>query len=341
MSRRGDVWIFAEQQDGKLNSVALELLAKARELAGELGTRTAAMLVGSGVEGMAKTLFEHGSDTVYLIEHPDLEEYRTLPYARVIRELVREKGPEIVIYGATVVGRDLAPRVASGLLTGLTADCTDLQIGDYSSLGKDYRQILFQIRPAFGGNILATIVSPEHRPQMATVREGVMKIGDPEPSRNGDLVRVPVTLEDGDLVTRILERAMEEPPVDLRSARIIVSGGAGVGSAEGFQLIHDLADTLGGVAGASRAAVDAGYCPKAHQVGQTGTTVRPALYIACGISGAIQHRAGMQESGRIIAINSDPEAPIFQVAHYAIVGNLHEVVPMMIRAYKKRGEVKA
>jgi len=336
MSQRGDVWVFAEQQDGKLNTVVLELLAKARELAAELGSRTAAVLVGSGVEKMAADLFAYGADTVYLAEHPELAEYRTLPYARVIRDLVRERAPEIVIYGATVVGRDLAPRVASGLLTGLTADCTDLRIGDYASMGREFRQILFQIRPAFGGNILATIVTPEHRPQMATVREGVMKIAEPDPARNGDLVRVPVSVDEGERAVRILDRAVEAPPVDLRSARIIVSGGAGVGSPEGFQLIHELAHTLGGVVGASRAAVDGGYCPKAHQVGQTGTTVRPALYVACGISGAIQHRAGMQESGRIVAINSDPEAPIFQVAHYAIVGNLHEVIPMMIRAYKRK-----
>jgi electron transfer flavoprotein alpha subunit len=338
MRNRGDVWVFAEQQDGKVKSVAYELLSKARELAAPLGVRTAAVLLGNNNEGQAERLFHHGADLVYYAGHPELELYRTLPYARVIVDLVRKYSPEIVIYGATVVGRDLAPRIASELMTGLTADCTDLRIDDYTAggNGKTYEKILYQIRPAFGGNIMATIVSPEHRPQMATVREGVMKLEEPDPTRKGKLIRVDVTLTEEDLVLQILDRVVHESPVDLRSARIIVSGGAGVGGRDGFRLIEEAAHAFGGVVGASRAAVDAGFCPKAHQVGQTGTTVRPALYIACGISGAIQHRAGMSESGRIIAINTDPEAPIFHVAHYAIVGDLHQILPMMIKAYKKR-----
>lgn len=341
MAEHGDVWVFAEQDRGVLNRVALELLGKARELADTLGSRACAVLIGRDVEPLAESLFAHGADVVYLAEHPDLHDYLTLPYTRVMVDLVREHQPEIVLYGATIIGRDLAPRIASALTTGLTADCTDLQIGDHEDrrTGKVYRNILYQIRPAFGGNIMATIVGPEHRPQMATVREGVMPMGEPRASHNGRLVRFRPTLSPAEMAVQIIDKVVQEKPVDLRGARIIVSGGAGVGSKEGFQLIQQLADTLGGAVGASRAAVDAGYIDKMHQVGQTGTTVRPALYIACGISGQIQHRAGMQESGKIIAINLDPQAPIFQVAHYAICGNLHQVIPMMIKAYRHRGKL--
>lgn len=339
MTQHGDVWVFAEQDQGKLNQVSLELLSRARELAEQLGSRACAALLGHNVEPLAEELFAHGAAVVYLAEHAELFDYLTLPYARVMTDLIREYKPEIVIYGATIIGRDLAPRIASALTTGLTADCTDLRIGDHEDrrTGKTYKNILYQIRPAFGGNIMATIVGPEHRPQMATVREGVMPLPDRRARHNGRLVRVQPTLTDAERVVQILEKEVREKPLDLRGARIIVSGGAGVGSREGFELIHKLAETLGGAVGASRAAVDAGYAPKAHQVGQTGTTVRPALYIACGISGQIQHRAGMQESGKIIAINTDPQAPIFQIAHYAICGNLHQVIPMLIKAYRQRG----
>ena len=279
--------------------------------------------------------------------------------------------PQIVLYGATTTGRDLAPRIASALRTGLTADCTDLRIGDHTTRERDYRDILLQIRPAFGGNIIATIVSPDHRPQMATVREGVFVLPEPRPGRHGEIVRVevgrtsraaetdegarsaetvtddpepataprgepPVLVQDEDFAVELLARTTEERRVDLKGAQVVVSGGVGVGSAEGFALITELAQTLGGVVGASRAAVDAGYIGREHQVGQTGTTVRPKLYIAAGISGSVQHRAGMDGSARILAINTDPSAPIFSVAHYGIVGDLHEVIPRLIKAYRSK-----
>ena len=331
-----EVWVFAEQEGGALSAVALELLGKARELAEELRTQVGALLLGHECGSLAGSLAAHGADRVYVADHPALRGYRTLPYARVICDLVREHKPQIVIYGATVIGRDLAPRIASELQTGLTADCTDLQIGDYDDpFTAEHRdQILYQIRPAFGGNVIATIVGPNHRPQMATVREGVMKMMQPDGSRTATVLRVTPRVTEAEELVQIIERHRVPRTVDLRKAQIIVSGGAGVGSKEGFDLLRELAHVLGGALGASRAAVDAGYIPKEHQVGQTGTTVRPRLYIACGISGAVQHRAGMQESSKIIAINSDADAPIFGIAHYAIVGDLHQVVPMLIRAYR-------
>jgi len=252
---------------------------------------------------------------------------------------VRKHKPEVVLYGASVIGRDLAPRVASELMTGLTADCTDLRIGNYAEnkTKRLHEKILYQIRPAFGGNIIATIVSPNHRPQMATVREGVVPMPEEATGRNGRLVRETVSFSPDEIAVEVLERYREPKEVDLKSARIIVAGGMGVGSGEGFELIRELADVLGGAVGASRAAVDAGFISKAHQVGQTGTTVRPVLYVACGISGSVQHRAGMQESANIVAVNTDPCAPIFQIAHYAVCGDLNVVIPMMIDSYKSRG----
>jgi electron transfer flavoprotein alpha subunit len=257
-------------------------------------------------------------------------------------QVVSEKKPQIVLYGASTEGRDIAPRVASSLKVGLTADCTDLQIGDHTqketaaTKGGEYKEILYQIRPAFGGNIIATIVCPEKKPQMATVREGVMRMGEPDASRKAETVRISANLGKEDFPSEIIDRIIEAKTVNLKGAQIIVSGGMGVGSRDNFALIRELAQTLGAEVGASRAAVDQGFIGKEHQVGQTGTTVRPKLYIACGISGAIQHRAGMDNSSRIIAINSDPEAPIFGIAHYGIVGDLNEVIPRMIKAYKAR-----
>jgi len=333
------VWVFAEQEEGKLADVSLELLAKAKELASDLGGEVASVLLGHSVESLAATLFSYGAHVVYMVDDPALEAYRTQPYARAICNLVKKHNPEVVLYGASVIGRDLAPRVASELLTGLTADCTDLRIGEYvdKKSGRKYEKILYQIRPAFGGNIIATIVSPDHRPQMATVREGVVPMPKEEAGRDGRLIREKVDFSPDELVVEVLERYREPKEVDLKSARIIVAGGMGVGDEEGFELIRELADVLGGAVGASRAAVDAGFISKAHQVGQTGTTVRPVLYIACGISGSVQHRAGMQESANIVAVNTDPCAPIFQVAHYAICGDLNVVIPMMIDSYKSRG----
>jgi electron transfer flavoprotein alpha subunit len=359
----GEVWVWVEVEDGRAAEVSLELLGRARELADRLGARVGAVVCGSGVTDLGPGLIAHGADTVYAADHPDLAAYLAQPYARVLTELVRVRKPQIVLYGATTAGRDLAPRIASALRTGLTADCTDLRIGGHHTRERDYEDLLWQIRPAFGGNIIATIVCPDHRPQMATVREGVMRLPEPDEQRGGRVILVPVTrtrppadvvrpsgedagdgdrigtlfLRPEDFTVALLERHKEAKRVDLKGARVIVSGGAGVGSADGFALIRELAETLGGVVGATRAAVDAGWVPREHQVGQTGTTVRPKLYIAAGISGSVQHRAGMDQSARILAINTDPLAPIFSVAHYGIVGDLFKVIPLMIAAYRAKG----
>jgi electron transfer flavoprotein alpha subunit len=335
MASSGETWVFIEQDNGCIAEVSLELLGKARELADQIGVPVGAVLLGHHVAALAETAFHYGADVVYLADHPELALYRTLPYARVVIELVNERRPEIFLLGATPLGRDLAPRVASACGAGLTADCTDLRIGDFERGGRAYRDLLFQIRPAFGGNVIATIVNPETRPQMATVREGVMRLPHPDGARQGTLVALEPRFEPGDLVLEVLERTTRAPTCNLKAAPIVVSGGAGVGSRETFQLIVDLAHALGGEVGASRAAVDAGFISPEHQVGQTGVTVRPRLYIACGISGAVQHRAGMDQSGRIIAINTDPNAPIFEIAHYKIVGDLNEVIPAMIRALRE------
>jgi len=335
---KGEVWVFAEQEDGSLNDVSLELCGKARELADRLGVQVGAVLPGRDVRKLADRLIAHGADKVYLVHDPQLEHYRTLPYAEVLCQLITKYKPQIVLYGATVLGRDLAPRVASQMRAGLTADCTDLEIGDYEDkrAGRVYKNLLLQVRPAFGGNIIATIVNPERWPQMATVREGVMRLIDGDPSRKGTIVEEKPSLDDFDSVVRIIQRHREPRKVNLKGARIIVAGGGGVGSKENFKLIYELAGVLGGAVGASRAAVDGGFIGKEHQIGQTGTTVRPALYIACGISGAVQHRAGMEESAKIVAINRDREAPIFSVAHYGIVGDLNKVIPMLIEAVRQR-----
>ncbi len=341
MSRKnlqGEVWIFAEQEDGKLQDVALELCGKARELADALGVEVGAVLPGYKVGGLAKTLFAYGADKVYVVDDPNLARFTSGPHAFVVQTLIEKRAPQIVLYGATPLGRDLAPRVASATRSGMTADCTDLQIGDVvdAKTKTEYKNLLQQIRPAFGGNIIATIVNPEQWPQMATVREGVFPKKEADDARTGEIIEEKIAIPAEMLVVEALERFVEAKKVDLKGARVVVAGGGGVGSKENFQLIFDLADALGGAVGASRAAVDGGYVDRDHQVGQTGTTVRPALYVAVGISGAVQHRAGMQESAKIIAINSDPDAPIFSIAHYGIVGDLNVVVPMMIKAAKER-----
>ena len=338
MAGENGVLIFIEQHGGKPADVSLELVCKGRELADRLNVSLGAAALGHGIADIAEDLFAYGCDQVYLADDPNLEKFCTLPYARVMAPLIRKIAPQIVLYGASHVGRDLAPRIASELRAGLTADCTDLQIGDHTEAAgrKEYKDLLYQIRPAFGGNIIATIVCPETRPQMATVREGVMKLGRRDPTRKGTVVPLEVALRDEDLVLDILQQERREKSVNLKAANIIVSGGAGVGGKENFRLLFDLAHALGGVVGASRSAVDSGFVGKDHQVGQTGTTVRPKLYIACGISGAVQHRAGMQESAKIVAINNDPEAPIFDIAHYGIVGDLNRVIPMLIKAYKSK-----
>jgi electron transfer flavoprotein alpha subunit len=335
-----DIWVFIEQEDGAIADVSLELLAKGQELARTLKSQVCGLLYGYHVGDLAETVIHHGADRVLLADHPELAVYRTLPYARVTTELVQDRQPYIFLVGATPTGRDLAPRVASSVRAGLTADCTDLQIGDYTSK-KDkrvYTDLLYQIRPAFGGNLIATIVNPTMHPQMATVREGVMRRHSPDMTRQGTIEKIEPTFDERDLVLKVLSRETRETRVNLKGAPVVVAGGAGVGSKENFELIEELAHILGGEVGASRAAVDAGYVSREHQVGQTGTTVRPRLYIAAGISGAVQHRAGMSESSKIIAINTDPNAPIFQIAHYKIVGDLAEVIPLIIRAFREKAK---
>lgn len=338
VNRKGDVWVFAQQHDGKLNEVSLELLSKGRELADRLKVPLGAALLGQNVGSLTDALIHHGADKVYLAEHDLLEVYQSNTYAKALCQLITKHKPQIVIYGATPRGRDLAPRVASAMKAGLTADCTDLDIGDNTEAKTKvtHKDLLLQIRPAFGGNIIATIVNYDRWPQMATVREGVMAMPEPDTSRKGEVVKNGVELSAEDVLIKILEKSHREKRVNLKGSRIIVSGGAGVGSPEGFKLLRDLANALGGEIGASRAAVDSGFVEKDHQVGQTGTTVRPALYIAVGISGAVQHRAGMQDSAKILAINTDAEAPIFGIAHYGIVGDFKEIVPNLTKAIKAR-----
>ena len=336
MSKKDSVMVFIQQDDGKVAEVSLELVCKAKELAALLGAKVTGVLMGHKLEDEAKRILSYGIEELFVVDNEKLDHYTPLPYTKAMVEIVKSHEPQIVLYGATTTGRDIAPRVASSLKVGLTADCTDLQIGDHDQRGTTYKNILYQIRPAFGGNIIATIVSPEKKPQMATVREGVMKMTPPDPTFKGTITPVEVKFDGSEFLTEIVKRIREEKSVDLKGSQIIVAGGVGVGSKEDFDLIKELAHLLNGEVGASRAAVDAGFVSKDHQVGQTGTTVRPKLYIACGISGSIQHRAGMAESARIIAINTDPESPILQIAHYGIVGDLKEVIPRLIKAYKAK-----
>ncbi len=331
-----EVWVFIEQRDGKPAYVSFELLCKGRKLADAMKGSLKAVVIGHNVADIAQETFYYGTDEAYLIDHQELAHFRTLPYSRVLNDLVRKHSPRIVLFGATVIGRDLAPRVASNTKSGLTADCTDLQISNVKYLKKDYENILLQIRPAFGGNIIATIITPDNPIQMATVREGVMEMTRLNEPNAVKIKEIPFIPNDTDELIKIIEQHREENKVNLKAAQIIVSGGYGLGSKENFKLIHELAQVIGGEVAGSRAAVDAGFVPQERQVGQTGVTVRPKLYIAIGISGAIQHRAGMQDSNKIIAINSDPDAPIFDISHYGVVGNAMEVIPSFIDAYKNK-----
>ena len=338
MSEQKQIWVFIEHTDDLIADVSLELTGKARELADQLGYEVVGLLCGYNVDALAQDVIAHGADRVLLADDPELALYRTLTYARVAITEAKKRKPEIFLIGGTPNGRDFAPRVASALRCGLTADCTELQVGDYfvKKEEKTYENLLFQIRPAFGGNLVATIVNPHTRPQMATVREGVMRKPALDAARKGVVEKIAPAFEPGDLALEVLSRQIRKSTVKLKDAPVIVAGGAGVDGAEEFALLRDLANLLGGEVGASRAAVDAGYVEKAHQVGQTGTTVRPRLYIAAGISGAIQHRAGMDQSSKIIAINTDPNAPMFQIAHYRIVGDVGEVLPMIIKTLRER-----
>jgi electron transfer flavoprotein alpha subunit len=333
----GHVAVFIQQHNSKIEAVSLELLGRATELAKELDTKVSAYLPCDKSGDMTKMLFSYGADYVYTIENKELKDYRSLPYTKAVVEAIKKDTPCIVLFGASRMGRDLAPRVASTVRSGLTADCTELKIGSYTDnkISKTYEKLLYQIRPAFGGNIIATIINPERHPQMATVREGVMKMKEPNPSRKGELIPLSVSFDEVDLAVKVIDKVIKEKKVNLTGANIIVAGGMGVGSKECFNKICEFAKVINAEVGASRAAVDQGWVNKEHQVGQTGVTVRPKLYIACGISGSIQHKAGMDQALKIIAINNDPDAPIFKFAHVKIVGDLNTVIPMMIEAYKK------
>jgi len=324
------VWVVAEQRAGVLHSVSFELLGKGRELADELSVELSAVLLGSGVLELAPELIAHGADRVYVVDEPELEYFLDEPYSNVVAELLEKHNPEIVLTGATSMGRSLIPRVAVQVKTGLTADCTALAIDDKERL-------LLQTRPAFGGNIMATIICPDFRPQMATVRHKVMSALDADPSRQGEVVREKV---DAALMRSDVEyvKFVEDltQTINIADADIIVSGGRGLGGPENFHLVEELAEVMGGAGGASRAAVDSEWIPYSHQVGQTGKTVQPKLYVACGISGAVQHLAGMQSSKVIVAINKDPDAPIFKVATYGIVGDLFEVLPALTKSLKAK-----
>ncbi len=334
-----NVFVYCEIEDGKVADVSLEMLTKGRKLADDLSCNLEALVIGHNLKGIEKDIFPYGVDKVYVADDKRLYPYTTYPHASIAIKLFEEQKPQIALMGATSVGRDLGPRVSSALRSGLTADCTELEIGEHEDkkAGKTYKDLLYQIRPAFGGNIIATIVNPECRPQMATVREGVMKKEIHDSSYKGDVVNLNVAdyVSDDDFVISIVERHIEKSEVNIKNASIIVSGGYGVGSKDNFNLLFELADTIGAEVGASRAAVDAGLVDKARQVGQTGVTVRPKLYIACGISGQIQHLAGMEESSMIISINNDPNAPINKVADYVITGNIEDVIPKMIKHYKE------
>ena len=337
-----NVFVYIEIEEQQIADVSLELLTKGRELANTLGVKLEAVVIGKDVKGLAPELAKYGADTVWCADNEIFAPFRTLPHTAVMVGLIKQEQPQIALFGATPVGRDFAPRVSSALHSGLTADCTELVIGEHKDpkTGKEYDSLLYQIRPAFGGNIIATIVNPECRPQMATVREGVMRkeeLATPAAGEVREIEWQPM-VNDTDLAVRIVERHIEERKINIMGASIIVAGGYGVGSKEGFKLVHELANVLGGEVGASRAAVDAGFTEHERQIGQTGVTVRPKLYIACGISGQIQHTAGMDGSAMIVSINTDPAAPINKIADYAITGSVEEVIPKMIKYYKQNSK---
>lgn len=337
-----NIFVYCEIENGKVADVSLELLTKARSLAATLGCKVEALAVGHELKGIETQLAEYGAEIVHLADDKELAPYRTLPHASVVCGVFETEKPQIALFGATPIGRDLGPRVSSALHSGLTADCTSLEIGDHKDprSGTEYKDLLYQIRPAFGGNIIATIINPDCRPQMATVREGVMRMEPVQNPGKPEVKQVDVKkyLKDTDFAVRIVTREIEERRINIKGAPVIIAGGYGMGSKEGFDQLHKLAEVLGGEVGASRAAVDAGFAEHARQVGQTGVTVRPKLYIAAGISGQIQHTAGMDGSAMIISINTDPEAPINKIADYAITGDVHTVIPKMIKYYKQNSK---
>ena len=333
------VFVFAQQVDNEISSIAFELLGKAKDLASDLNTDVTAVLVGSGIKGLADQLAEYGADKVIVVDDPELKEYRTEPYTHALASVINEYKPEIVLVGATAIGRDLGPRVSARVQTGLTADCTVLEIGDFpiNPIGNQpqKKNQLLMTRPAFGGNTIATIACPDNRPQMATVRAGVMQKISPIKGAKAEVIEFNPGFTPNNKFVEILNIVKEvKDVVDISEAKILVSGGRGVGSAENFKLLDDLAEVVSGTVSCSRAVVDDGWKPKELQVGQTGKTVRPQVYFAIGISGAIQHTAGMEDSDVIIAINKDENAPIFDVADYGIVGDLNKIVPMLTDAFK-------
>ena len=342
MSDNNNLIVYCEFDDGKIADVSLELMTKGRQLATQLGVKLEALVIGDNLDGVETQLFPYGADVVYKVADSRLYPYTSNPHAAVLINLFKEINPQICLMGATCIGRDLGPRVSSCLHSGLTADCTSLEIGDHidPKTKKEYKNLLLQIRPAFGGNIVATIVNPECRPQMATVREGVMKKEIFDNNYSGEVINLDASkyVKDEDFVVEIIDRHIEKSKINIKNSSIIVAGGYGVGSKENFELLHQLADTLGGEVGASRAAVDAGFTEHDRQIGQTGVTVRPKLYIACGISGQIQHIAGMQESSIVISINNDPNAPINTIADYVINGDIEDIVPKLIKYYKKNSK---
>lgn len=337
-----NVFVYCEIEGTTVADVSLELLTKGRKLANQLGCQLEAIVAGNGLDGVEKQVMPYGVDKVHVFDAPELFPYTSLPHSSILINLFKEEKPQICLMGATVIGRDLGPRVSSALTSGLTADCTSLEIGPHEDkrAGITYENLLYQIRPAFGGNIVATIINPEHRPQMATVREGVMKKEILDADYKGEVVKHNVAqyVSDADYVVKVIDRHVEKAKHNLKGAPIVVAGGYGVGSRENFNMLFDLAKELHAEVGASRAAVDAGFCDHDRQIGQTGLTVRPKLYIACGISGQIQHIAGMQDAGIIISINNDENAPINTIADYVINGTVEEVIPKMIKYYKNNSK---
>ncbi len=338
----GNVFVFCETDNGKVVDISLELLSSGKKLAGKLNCQLEAIVLGNNISDIEKQISKYGVDTIHIADDSRLDPYLTLTYSKIISSVLDKHQPQIVLFGASSIGRDLAPRVASTLQCGLTADCTRLEIGDHLEKKTKvlYKDLLLAIRPAFGGSIMATIVNWDMPPQMATVREGVMKKEVFDENYKSDIVNIDISdlIKDEDFVIEVLERHMEESKVNLKEAPIIVAGGYGVGSKENFDLLYELADMLGADVGGSRAAVDAGFLENERQIGQTGVTVRPKLYIACGISGAIQHTAGMDESAMIVSINKDENAPINKIADYVIVGDLNEVIPKIIKSFHKQAQ---
>jgi len=332
------VFVYCELEGAQVAPVSQELLTKGRSLANQLGVQLEAIAAGSNLKGIENQILQYGVDVLHVFDDKCLAPYTTAPHSAILVKLFQEEQPQIALMGATVIGRDLGPRVSSALGSGLTADCTNLEIGEYEDkkTGQVYENLLYQIRPAFGGNIIATIVNPDHRPQMATVRQGVMK-NEPAGKGKGEIKNHKVSdyVSQADIAVSVIDRHMQKPSHHLDTASIVVAGGYGMGSREGFEMLYKLADALHAEVGASRAAVDAGFVDHDRQIGQTGITVRPKLYIACGISGQIQHIAGMRESSLIMSINQDPDAPINAIADYVITGRVEDVIPKLIRHYKE------